>query len=609
MAISGQVKTNTEYDSYFWVKWEQVGNQDIANNRTQIKWTCGFYSEHNFAKNAVKMSAVSINGTQVYSGGTYSNFKDEEPNHTLESGTLWINHNADGTKAFAISSFTGWLWGNHNYSSSGGSYSLTSIPRQATITAAPDFTDMQNPTINYSNPAGNAVTELVACISFTGAKADIAYRDISKTGSTYQFPLTDAERAVLRNGTAGTSRKVIFFVRTTIGSVKYYSTIEKTLTIAESTATKPVVSMSVALNNSLLPSAFGGLYIQGKSKVDVSLSATGKYGATIKSYSAVVDGKTYNSSKFTSDVLQKSGKIVGYAKDSRGFTGSTEQQITVIAYSKPLVVPISSENAILCYRSDGNGNRIGNSTSIWIKAKRSYYSVSGKNKCALQWRWKPATEAWDDATHLWKDLIAKTNTTTNEYNAMISGVVFDLMKSYTIQLRAIDDIGEYDIKTFEIPTQDVVLHLGKGGKNVSVGTYCDYSEERTFYSDWKAIFDKEVYIGGTQVSDHVVEQGADSTWVYRKWNSGKCELYGRTHMHTSVSYQEGGVYRSDQLSVALPFTVYNCHAWVDCNDLKAWASRGPTETSTNTLTYVIWRGLSFEEYDWYIEWFVVGNWK
>ena len=44
MAKSGQVNTNTTYESYFWVKWEQVGNQDIANNRTQIKWTCGFYS-------------------------------------------------------------------------------------------------------------------------------------------------------------------------------------------------------------------------------------------------------------------------------------------------------------------------------------------------------------------------------------------------------------------------------------------------------------------------------------------------------------------------------------------------------------------------------------
>lgn len=504
MATSGQLNTNTTYDSYFWVKWEQVGNQDVANNRTQIKWTCGVYCGHSFYSNAIKMSAVTINGTQVFGGGTYSNYSVGD--HTIASGTMWISHNTDGTKTFSIGSFTGWLYSNHNYSCNGGSYSLTAIPRQANITAAPDFTDLDNPTITYSNPAGNSVAELMACISFTGAKADIAYRDISKTGTSYTFNLTDTERTLLRDNTTGTKREVIFYVRTVIGSATYYSTLKKTLTIAESQYTKPTVSMSVSLNNDSLPSAFGGLYIQGKSKADVTLSATGKNGASIQSYSAVVDGKTYSSNKFTSDVVQNTGslKVTGYAKDSRGFTGSTEANIdNVLAYSKPLVIPLSSENAVLCYRSDGNGNRIGNSTSVWIKAKRTYYNVAGKNTCALQWRWKKVAEAWNDSTHSWRDLIPKTNTATNEYNALVSGVVFDLKEAYTIQIRAIDDIGEYDIKTFEIPTQDVALHLGKGGKNVSIGTYCNYSQERTFYSDWVGIFDKGLW--GTSLNNRVTD--------------------------------------------------------------------------------------------------------
>ena len=502
MATSGQVNTNTTYESYFWVKWQQSGNQDIPNNRTQIAWSCGVYCGHSFALNAVRMSAVTINGTQVYGGGTYSDFAKGD--HTIASGTLWINHNTDGSKTFTISSFTGWLYSNHNYSSSGASYSLTAIPRQATLTAAPNFTDMENPTISYSNPAGNAVSDLLACISFTGARDDIAYRPISKTESTYTFNLTDAERDVLRNGTAGRERQVIFFVRTTIGDGIYYSIIERTLSINESDATKPSVEMTSTLNNGSLPSAFDGLYIQGKSKVNVEISADGKYNAEIKSYSANVDGKTYNSDKFTSDVIQNSGnvKIIGYAKDSRGFTGSTEQTVNVIAYSKPLVIPLGSENAILCYRSDGNGNRTGNSTSLWIKAKRFYYDVQGKNKCALQWRRKKASEVWNDNEHKWSDLIPSTST-TNEFNALLQGVVFDLKEAYTIQLQAIDTIGEYDIKTFEVPTQDVALHLGKGGKNVAIGTYCDYSEERTFYSGWKAIFGGGVYIGDKTLKEYI----------------------------------------------------------------------------------------------------------
>ena len=422
MATSGQLNTNTTYDSYFWVKWEQVGNQDYANNRTQIAWSCGVYCGHSFYSNAIKMSAVIINGSQVYGGGKYSDFS--KGNHTIASGTMWITHDLDGKKKFSISSFTGWLYSNYNYSSNGGKYTLTTIPRKATITSTENFTDLGNPTVYYSNPAGNAISSLMACISLTGAKDDIAYRDIPKTENSYQFPLTEAERNILRNNTPSGSREVIFFVRSVIGGVTYHSTDPKKLTIEETDNTRPAVTMTVTLNNGSLPSAFNGIYIQGKSRLDVSLSAEGKYSASIQSYSVSIGGEVYNYTKpFLSNVLSKSGKVdvIGYAKDSRQFTGSANKQIDVIEYSKPLVVPIGSDTAISCYRSDGNGTRIGNSTSVWIKAKRSYYSLSGKNQCALRWRRKLVTEVWNDSTHSWKDLIPKTNTATNEYNALLSG--------------------------------------------------------------------------------------------------------------------------------------------------------------------------------------------
>ena len=177
------------------------------------------------------------------------------------------------------------------------------------------------------------------------------------------------------------------------------------------------------------------MYIQGKSKVDVSLTAEGKYSADITRYSAQVDGKTYIAQEFTSDVIQNSGSvdIVGFAKDSRTFTGSATETITVAEYSKPLVIPLSTETAIQCYRSDGNGKRIGNSTSLWIKAKRSYHSLEGKNNCLLQWRWKKASEK-DDQYSDWIDLA------TDEYNGLLSDYVFDLKTAYTIQIRAIDTI-------------------------------------------------------------------------------------------------------------------------------------------------------------------------
>lgn len=503
MATSGQVKTNTEYESYFWVKWEQVGDQDVPNNRTQIKWTCGLYSEHKFRSNAIKMSAFSINGVQVYSGGTYSNFLDEG-DQPITSGTLWINHNEDGTKTLSISSFTGWLYKDHNYSSSGGSFALTDIPRQATITAASDFTDLDNPSITFSNPGG--FTMDVWLEPNPDGDHLCERSNIPNTGS-YTWTLTDEERNALRDRCPGPECTVRLGLYSFVGGTTYADYKDQKFTVEESDATRPSVSMAVTLVNGDLDSKFDGLYIQGKSKVRVFLNATGKNNAQITSYQTVIDGRWgYNGRTITSGVLQKSGNldIVGYATDSRKITGSTKDTITVMEYSKPLVIPLDSENAILCYRSDGNGKRTGNSTSVWVKAARSYYSVAGKNHCSLQWRRKLFSEEWDDNKHPWGDLILAT-ATTDEYNGLVTGV-FDLKQSYTVQIKASDYIGEPDIRTFEIPTQDVALHLGKGGKNVSIGTYCDYSEEHTFYSEWKAIFGGGVCIGdsNTTLKDYIL---------------------------------------------------------------------------------------------------------
>lgn len=502
MAKSGTVKTNTEYDSYFWVKWSQSGDQDIPNNRTKIAWSCGVYCGHSFYSNAIKMSAVTINGTTVYSGGTYSNYSKGD--HTIASGTMWINHGNDGKKTFKISAFTGWLYSDHNYSSAETSHVLEQIPRKATITEASDFTDvdLDKPSITISNP-GNFPMDVWLEPNPVGDHLCIREK-ISLTNGKYTWVLTDDERNDLRMACSGTECTIRIGLYTYIGNTTYSDYKDKKFTMSESDATKPIVDLSCSLNNGSLPSKFAGIYVQGKSKVDVGVSASGLFGATIISRWAKIEGKTYDSNNFTSDVIQSSGNvtITGYAKDSRGFVGSTTETISVLEYSKPLVIPIGSENAIQCYRGDISGNRTGDGQYLWIKAKRSWYGLGGKNTCALQYRVKQALDK--SYVEEWRDLIPKTNTKTDEYNEVIQGLDLDLERAYTVQIRAIDDIGEYDIKTFEVSTRDVALHLGKGGKNVTVGAYCDYSEDRTFRTVWKAIFDGGVMIGDQTLKEYIL---------------------------------------------------------------------------------------------------------
>ena len=486
MASTFTLKSHSYGGRYIQVECSQA--KDIANNRSPITWKISSIGGSvNYYTSSV---SLSIGGTVVYNSGRVEWDTERFPAAKgSTSGTINIKHDDYGNKKIDVV-LTVMIYDGVPRTQT-EPWTLDSIPRQATITDYPKefYSNGTPPTIKYSNPAGNNASVLEICIADKNGVI-VPYRDLNKTATSYQFTAADME---ILKGVTGKSAELRFVIYTKIGSADLWSEKPTKFTMVEDTTTKPTVSLSVALDNSSLPSKFDGLWIQGKSRADVSITTGLKYGASIKSVSTQIGGNTYSGASFKSGVIDKSGKvdIVATVKDSREFSGTDSEEINVLEYSKPLVIPIGSANAISCYRSDGNGNRVGGSTSLWIKAKRFYYNINGINRCALQWRRKLSTEAWNDSTHKWTDLISK-DTTTDEYNALLPGIEFELKKSYTVQIRAIDDFGEYDRKEFDIPTQDVALHLGAGGKNVSVGTYCDYSEEYTFYSDWKAIFDKGI---------------------------------------------------------------------------------------------------------------------
>ena len=124
-----------------------------------------------------------------------------------------------------------------------------------------------------------------------------------------------------------------------------------TLYIPNDTTTKPTMTMTVSSVNSM-PDQFSGLYIAGRSKVDVNFSdGAGKYGATITGYKMSVDDVNYDS-PYTSGYLLTEGQSIvkGQITDSRGFTRVYTHNITVIAYSPPKIQNVSVD------RCDKNGN-------------------------------------------------------------------------------------------------------------------------------------------------------------------------------------------------------------------------------------------------------------
>lgn len=507
MANSGTIRTNTEYDSHFWVKW-WLNSQDVAGNRSQIGWSCGVYCGHKFYTNAITMSGFYINGIQVYTGGTYSNYSAGD--HTIASGSLWIGHGDNGTKSFNVSSFSGWLYSNHNYAAAATTYTLPDIPRQATITAANDFTDLDDPSISFSNPGG---FRMDVWLEPNPNGEPLCVRENIPNIGKYTWDLSDDERTQLRSKCTGAQCKIRLGIYTYIGDQVYATYREKTFTVTERSDTKPIVTVTATPDNSALPEDFRDLCLQGKSRLRINVSAQGQCGATVGSCYASLEGKNYLDGA-TTDVIQGSGEVAvtGHAVDSRSFTGQADTAVQVTPYAKPLVVPVGSNTAIGCYRSNEDGNRVGSSAALWVKAKRSYYDLGQRNTCALRWRCKPADAAWSDTEHTWYDLLSGTDA-ADVYDALLPDAEFDPASAYTVQLQALDDLGESDVKTFEIPTQDVALHLGKGGKNVTVGDYCDYGEDYTFRSAWNGRFDKNLTVNGSLTAGSINGVSMAPVWV------------------------------------------------------------------------------------------------
>ena len=386
MASSGSFNTSSYDVRYLTFNWS-IASQDIGNNRTVINWslvgaggsTGSWYKAGNFK--------VVINGGTVYETGQNDRISLYNGT-TVASGQATIGHNSDGTKSFSASVEAGIYTYARNVSGS-GSWALTNIPRQANLTSAPDFNDEQNPTINYSNPAGNSANNLDACISLTGSKDDVGYRAVSKTGTSYTFNLTEAERNVLRNAcTTSNSRTVTFYLRTIIGGNTFYSTISKTLTIVNGNPTFSSSNVSYKDNNSTTTAVTGNnqQLVQNLSKLLVTITnATPKKGASISKYEATINNTTKSitsAGNIDFGVINSSSDLTLSVKvtDSRGNTTTATKTVTFLGWELP--------SAVVSLKRKNNYE-----DETYLTVNASFSSVNSKNKLTIQYQFKKTTDS------------------------------------------------------------------------------------------------------------------------------------------------------------------------------------------------------------------------
>lgn len=124
MALSGSVSTN-KYDGRY-IKLAWTATQSVANNTSTIKWTLSAVGGNVKWYKTGPVSCV-INGQTVYSSSSRVNMYAG----TIDSGSLTINHNTDGSKSFSVSISAAIYTSAVNCTGS-GSFTLDKIPRTPT---------------------------------------------------------------------------------------------------------------------------------------------------------------------------------------------------------------------------------------------------------------------------------------------------------------------------------------------------------------------------------------------------------------------------------------------------------------------------------------------
>lgn len=272
-----------------------------------------------------------------------------------------------------------------------------------------------------------------------------------------------------------------------------------TVTVPNNSSTKPSVTLVLA-PVSALSGVFSSLYIQGKSRVKATtFTGSGKYGATISSYSLTVLGKSYKS-PYQSDYLNSTGTITVTAKvtDSRGYYTEVQEDITVIPYSDPDILPASGESSIVCARCYSDGTIADDGAYLKIIARRSYSKLISDNGvqnnfCEIRYRYRlESTRTFSD----WITLLSGEDTDADTVNSgAIPGVVSSTTDAYVIQVGVIDDFGGAYAYQVGIPTAFATIDIPKEYKGRSIGIF-RFAAEPTDGNDKRVDIDGFVHGGG-----------------------------------------------------------------------------------------------------------------
>ena len=512
--------------------------------------------------------------------------------NTVYGKNLNVVHNSNGTKNIIVTATC--LAQNYFMGTStpagGTTITLDTIIRQPEITSAPNFTDEDNPTIKYTNPMGEHVQLIEACIATeNGSSVIIGYREIDPLGTEYTFNFTSSERTQLRNlAKESTTYPVRFYIESVINGVTYHSySAVRTLTI---NVDGPVVTVSVLDTNETTFNLTGdsNKMIRGANAMLCYMEATAQKNATIVEQTITCGANTRSGSSTVFENAE-SNVFTFTAKDSRGLVTTKTVTIPMVNYIKPTC------NQTVTMVMESN-----TATQAEIFVSGNYFNGffgAANNTLTLETRYREANGEWGAWDNNNASLAEVGNGTYSTQVIKISGL--DASGTYEFQSRVIDKITDA------------------------------YSTTGTFtllpIFDWSKTdfnFNVPVTIQGNLLNDFVIETGTEAmgsngTWYWRKWKSGRAECYGcRNFGSMAVTTTWGNLYRSAIFTQSLPIGLFTAVPEVIDIAYRTGSSGGwivrhenSLPTASDSGSFILVRPASATLSSSYIGFNVIGRWK
>lgn len=194
MALSGQTSNAYFNNSHYWIYVTWTATQDVAGNFSTVTAKLYLNSDPSWNISAsAKPSSITINGSTAS-----ASVDPDIPGGSaklIQTSTVQVNHNADGTKSFTLSgtyNLTGInVSGDLGSATASGTFTLNTIPRASTLTSGQNWTAGGSTTFQI-NRASTSFTHDITVEVHNGTSY-VSLFSVTDVATSYTWTPDDAD--------------------------------------------------------------------------------------------------------------------------------------------------------------------------------------------------------------------------------------------------------------------------------------------------------------------------------------------------------------------------------------------------------------------------------